>query len=118
MILEETYTLSNGAVAVIEDTWTADRGYSFSRAELFGSAGTISEDTNLRGAMALRGNFGFDSPLSLVPKREARSLVVDHLVNAIRGDAEPVATVDDGRANLAACLAFYAAARSGASVRI
>src|SRR5581483_11345503 len=74
-----TYTLANGAVALIEDTWTADRGAGFSRTELFGSGGTISEDSNLRGAVALRGSFGFDGALSFEPRRESRSLVVDHL---------------------------------------
>jgi predicted dehydrogenase len=113
-----TYTMANGAVAVIEDTWTADRGYGFSRSELFGSAGTITEDSNLRGTIALRGNFGFDGALSLEPKREPRSLVVDHLAAVIRGEVAPAATVADGRANLAACLAFYQAARSGRSIRL
>jgi predicted dehydrogenase len=113
-----TYTMSNGAVLVIEDTWTADRGFGFSRTELFGSAGTITEDTNLRGTIALRGDFGFDGALSLEPKREPRSLVVDRLADVIRGEIAPAATVEDGRANLAACLAFYEAARSGANVRI
>jgi predicted dehydrogenase len=113
-----TYTLSNGAVALIEDTWTSDRGYGFSRSELFGSAGTITEDSNLRGTIALRGNFGFEGALSLEPKREPRSLVVDHLVAVIRDEVAPAATVADGRANLAACLAFYQAARSGTSVQI
>jgi predicted dehydrogenase len=113
-----TYTLSSGAVAVIEDTWTADRGYGFSRTELFGSAGTITEDTNLRGTVALRGDFGFDGALSIEPKREPRSPVVDHLLAVIGDQIAPAATVEDGRANLAACLAFYEAARSGASVQI
>ena len=113
-----TYTLSNGAVAVIEDTWTADRGYGFSRSELFGSAGTITEDSNLRGTIALRGNFGFDGALNVEPKRESRSLVVDHLAAMISGEIAPAATVADGRANLAACLAFYEAAQSGANVQI
>jgi predicted dehydrogenase len=113
-----TYTMANSAVAVIEDTWTADRGYGFSRSELFGSAGTITEDSNLRGTIALRGNFGFDGALNLEPKRESRSLVVDHLVTVIRGEAAPAASVADGRANLAACLAFYEAARSGTSIQL
>jgi len=113
-----TYTMANGAIALIEDTWTADRGFGFSRSELFGSAGTIGEDSNLRGAVALRGDFGFEGALSLEPKREARSLVVDHLLDAVRGQVAPAATVEDGRANLAACLAFYEAARTGSSVRI
>jgi predicted dehydrogenase len=101
-----TYTMANGAVALIEDTWTADRGAGFSRTELFGSGGTISEDSNLRGAVS------FDL------KRESRSLVVDHLASVIRGEIAPAATAVDGRANLAACLAFYAAARSGSRVQI
>jgi predicted dehydrogenase len=113
-----TYTMDDGAVAVIEDTWTADRGYGFSRSELFGSAGTISEDSNLRGAVALRGDFGLDGPLTLDLRRESRSLVVDHLVAVIRDEVAPAATIADGRANLAACLAFYEAAQSRASVQI
>jgi predicted dehydrogenase len=113
-----TYTMDDGAVAVIEDSWTADRGYGFSRSELFGSAGTITEDANLRGAVALRGDFGLDGPLTLDLRREPRSLVVDHVAAVVRGEAAPAATVDDGRANLAACLAFYEAAREGKRVEI
>jgi predicted dehydrogenase len=113
-----TYTMDDGAIALIEDTWTADRGYGFSRSELFGSAGTITEDSNLRGAVALRGDFGLDGPLTLDLRREPRSLVVDHVAAVARGETAPAATIDDGRANLAACLAFYAAAREGKSVTI
>jgi predicted dehydrogenase len=113
-----TYTFASGAVAVIEDTWTAERGFGFSRTEVVGSAGSIAEDTNLRGMVALRGNFGFDGALNLEPKREPRSLVVDHLAAVIHGETAPAATVADGRANLAACLAFYEAARSGASKQL
>jgi predicted dehydrogenase len=113
-----TFTLANGAVALIEDTWTADRGFGFSRFELFGSAGTITEDSNLRGAVALRGNFGLGGPVSLEPQRASRSLVVDHLAAVIRGEAAPAATAADGRANLAACLAFYQAAQRHAAVEI
>jgi predicted dehydrogenase len=113
-----TYTMDDGAVALIEDTWTADRGYGFSRSELFGSAGTISEDSNLRGAVSVRGNFGLEGALSLDLRRESRSLVVDHAAAVVRGETAPAATVDDGRANLAACLAFYEAAREGKSVEI
>jgi predicted dehydrogenase len=113
-----TYTMDDGAVALVEDTWTADRGFGFSRSELFGSAGTISEDSNLRGAVALRGDFGLEGALSLDLRRESRSLVVDHMAAVARGEAEPAATVEDGRANLAACLAFYESAREGKSVEI
>ena len=113
-----TYTMDDGAVALIEDTWTADRGYGFSRSELFGSAGTISEDSNLRGAVALRGDFGLEGALVLDLRRDSRSLVIDHMAAVVRGEIAPAATVDDGRANLAACLAFYEAARTGASVMI
>jgi predicted dehydrogenase len=113
-----TYTMDDGAIALIEDTWTADRGYGFSRSELFGSAGTITEDSNLRGAVALRGDFGLEGPLSLDLRREPRSLVVDHVAAVARGEIAPAATVDDGRANLAACLAFYQSAREGKSAAI
>ena len=38
--------------------------------------------------------------------------MIAHLIEAIRSDGETLYTVEDDYANLAACLAFYEAARS------
>jgi predicted dehydrogenase len=113
-----TVTLANGAVAVIEDTWTADRGYSFSRSEFVGSAGAIADVSGAGDRVALRGDFGFDDWVVVGPPREQRVTAVDHLAACIRDEIAPLATVEDGRANLAACLAFYEAAREGKSIHL
>ncbi|MFL5806210.1 MAG: Gfo/Idh/MocA family protein [Roseiflexaceae bacterium] len=113
-----TFTLANGAIAVIEDTWTADRGYGFSRSEVVGSAGAIIDEPGAGGRVALRGDFGFDDWLSVGPPRDQRVTPIEHLAACIREECAPLATVEDGRANLAACLAFYDAARAGASVQL
>lgn len=112
-----TFTLTNGAVASIEDTWTADRGYGFSRSEFIGTRGAILDDTAAWGKLALRGDFGFDGWVA-VERAPAGEAVVDHVAAVVRGEREPLATVADGRANLAACLAFYEAARNGTTVRL
>ncbi len=99
------FTFANGAVAVIEDTWTSDRGYGLYRNELIGSAGAIVEESG--GRLALRGAFGFDDWVVAAPARGPHQSAIEHVAACIRGEAEPLATVEDGRANLAACLAFY-----------
>jgi hypothetical protein len=45
-------------------------------------------------------------------------LVVDHVAAVVRGEIAPAATVEDGRANLAACLGFYQAAKTGTIKRL
>jgi predicted dehydrogenase len=110
--------MANGAIAVIEDTWTADRGFWFNRTELFGTAGAIIDDTTRSGKIALRGNFGFDTWVDLAARSAAQPTPIDHMVDIVRGESAPVATIDDARANLAACLAFYQAARAGTRVEI
>jgi predicted dehydrogenase len=108
-----TYTFANGAVALIEDTWAAERGSGFSRQEIIGSAGAIAEDTSAWGRVAARGNFGYEGWVAMEPNRAPSQPVVDHLADCIHGDATPAATFEDGRANLAACFAFYEAAKAG-----
>jgi predicted dehydrogenase len=113
-----TFTLANSATAVIEDTWTADRGYGFGRSEIVGSAGAIADAPGAGDRVALRGDFGFDDWVVVGPPRGPRVTPVEHLAACIREECAPLATVEDGRASLAACLAFYDAARAGASVQL
>lgn len=112
------FTLANGAVALLEDTWSADRGSGFSRQEIIGSAGTIAEDTTAWGRTAVRGNFGYEGWLALEPVTAEAQSVVDHLADCVRGEATPLATLKDGRANIAACFAFYEAAKTGKRVSL
>lgn len=113
-----TYTLSNGAIAIVEDTWTAEQGFFFSRSEFVGSAGAILDETQTTGRIVVRGDFGFDAWMALEQQRSAAGTVLDHMLACIRETCVPIATAEDARANLAACLAFYQAARSGAVVRL
>jgi predicted dehydrogenase len=112
-----TYTLANGAVATIEDTWIADRGFGLLRQEIVGSRGVIMDDGVGGwggGRMHLRGDFGYEGWVSVDTLRAPQSTAIEHIADCIRGDAEPVATVEDGKTNLLACLAFYRAAAAGA----
>jgi predicted dehydrogenase len=43
---------------------------------------------------------------------------VEHLIDCLESGQTPLATVSDSRATLAACLAFYAAAKSGSAVSL
>jgi predicted dehydrogenase len=113
-----TFTLENGVTALIEDTWTSDRGYGFSRREIIGSTGAICEDSSSWGRVTVRGDFGHEGWVALEPLRSSHTSAIEHLIAHLRGEVAPVATAEDGRANLAACLAFYEAARSGKTVTL
>jgi predicted dehydrogenase len=112
-----TFTFANGAVALIEDTWTADRGYGFVRNEIIGSAGAICDDRGPWGRVAVRGDFGHEGWLGIQPFTTTGG-TIEHVVAAVRGEAEWAASAADGRSNLAACLAFYEAARTGRTVTL
>ena len=63
------FTFANGAVALVEDTWTADRGYGFHRNEIIGTAGALCDDKGPWGRIAARGQFGYDGWVGLEPAR-------------------------------------------------
>ncbi|MFO7168483.1 MAG: Gfo/Idh/MocA family oxidoreductase [Chloroflexota bacterium] len=111
------FTFANGAVALIEDTWTADRGFGFQRSEVIGSAGTICDDKGPWGRIAARGAFGYDGWVGLEPAKDQGG-VMAHMAAVVRGESAPIVSAADGRANLAACLAFYEAARTGKTVKL
>jgi predicted dehydrogenase len=100
------FEFPNGRSAVIEDTWAADRGKSFSRSEILGTAGAICEDSAISGRVQVRGDFGHEGWIALEPVRGPMA-VVEHLAAVIAGEIEPIATVQDARANLDGCIAFY-----------
>ncbi len=105
-----TLTMRGGGVALIEDTWTADPGMFFTRSELVGTGGAILDDSRTTGRLAVRGDFGFPGWTQLEALPAAQGALLDHLAACVRGESAPVATVEDARANLAACLEFYRAA--------
>jgi predicted dehydrogenase len=101
-----TFAFPGGRVASFEDTWTADRGKGFSRNEIIGTAGAICDDSSMWGRVALRGDFGHEGVVAVEPARASQT-TIDHIAAAIRGEAAMIANVEDARANLAGCIAFY-----------
>ena len=115
-----TFNFPDGQIAQIEDTWTADRGAFFNRSELVGTAGALCDDTSTSGRIQAHGSFakeGIDGWLALEPLRGSMP-TMEHFASVVRGDKPDLVTVQDARANLAACLAFYEAARTGTTVNI
>lgn len=112
-----TFELDCGAVAVIEDTWTAERGFGMNRSEYIGSAGAIVDETGVTGRLLLRGDFGFGDWIALEQQRPAHGAMVEHLAACVRQTVAPISDAEAGRANLAACLAFYQAAQRGGAAR-
>lgn len=111
-----TVAFAGGSRAILEDTWTATNGLFQQSSTLVGTEGAVRFD-GIRGRMLLVGQLA--SPFSgwveaPPPARYADG--VDYWLALMRGQAEPVATVEDAWRNLAACLAFYEAARSGQTV--
>lgn len=109
-----TVTFEGGAVATIEDTWHRPGAAFRTATTLVGTEGALAQDS-IGGWRALAGVFpAFDGWVQVRPDA-GQSDGLDHLVALCHGEAEPIATVEDAKRNLAACLAFYEAASTGAT---
>lgn len=113
---------SRGLVATVEVTWTAPPSGGLNQLQVVGTEGQIVVDQTLTGRVNVSGKF--DGPAGsgwhsfAPPWRSNSGAAIEHVLDCIAGGATPLATVRDARANLAACLAFYEAARSGRSVTL
>ncbi|HEU5318591.1 MAG TPA: Gfo/Idh/MocA family oxidoreductase [Chloroflexota bacterium] len=110
-----------GLVATIEVTWTAPASGGLSQTQIVGTEGQIVYDPTVTGRVAVSGKF--DGPAgggwtSFAPPWRGGATPLDHVLDVIEGKAQPAATVADARANVAACLAFYEAARTGRTVSL
>ncbi len=106
-----TLTFDNGFVATLEVTWSSGPQSGMHAFHLVGTEGQIATD-GISGKLAVRGNFAPWQGWVLSENAASASgnsvaAMVDH---ALLGAPLP-ATVEDGRRNLAVCLAFYEAAR-------
>jgi predicted dehydrogenase len=110
-----------GAVATVEVTWTARSGAGLSLLQYVGTEGQIVHDQTLTGKVSVVGNFetpaGGGWTTFPAPARRGAN-AVDHLIECIESGREPAATIEDSRRNLAVCLAFYEAARTGKAVTL
>jgi predicted dehydrogenase len=117
----EDYGIANavfegGAIATIEDTWHRPGSAFRTAVTMVGTEGGLLQDST-SGKLSLSGSFPpFQGWVQVTPEA-AHADGLDHLVAVLRGEAEPVATVDDAWRNLATCLAFYEAAEKGAAVK-
>ena len=106
-----TLTFDNGVVATLEVTWSSGPQSGMHAFQLVGTEGQIATD-GISGKLAVRGNFAPWQGWVLSDNTRSQSdssigLMVDHVQH---GTPLP-ATVEDGRQNLAVCLAFYEGAR-------
>ncbi len=110
-------TFTNGVVVTLEVTWSSGPQSGFHAFQLVGTAGQIVTD-GVSGKVAVRGEFspwrGWVLSEALPGHGDAFSAMVEHL----RTGKPLPAGAQDGRENLAVCLAFYEAARTGRAVRL
>ncbi len=106
---------ANGAHASVEVTWTGQPGASVHRIELIGTEGTLIWDPSVSGRILIAGK---NEPAGWLatPIPQPTGTASGYL-KALQTDALP-ASIDDAIANLAACEAFYRAARTGSTVRL
>jgi predicted dehydrogenase len=110
-----------GLVATIEVTWTAPASGGLSQTQIVGTEGQIVYDPTVTGRVSVSGKF--ESPagsgwVTFPPPWRGGGQPLDHVLDVVEGKAKPAATVDDARANVAVCLAFYEAARSGKTITL
>lgn len=110
-----TVRFEGGAIATIEDTWHAPLGSFRTASSLVGTEGALLLDSTT-GKATVSGKFPPFTGWVQIPPPAAHVDGVDHFAALVRGEAEPVATIDDAWRNLAACLAFYEAAGTGRAV--
>jgi predicted dehydrogenase len=111
---------SNGVVATVEVTWTIERGGFATAFHLVADNGHLLVDSPSGLEPSIRRvQYDVETPgwqNETMPS--GRGSLTTHMLDVIRGKAEPLATVDDSRATLAACLAFYQAAREQRTVEL
>jgi predicted dehydrogenase len=122
-----TLNFTNGAVATVESTWLADFPATNTGLHFTGSGGQLFEGANTKGLMFNQEQerqvrlFDYGDQIlgwqeiELPP--EAGGLTA-HMLRVLRSEEQPVATAQDARAALEACLAFYDSAKSGQTVKL
>jgi predicted dehydrogenase len=109
-------TFNNGVLATIEVTWLAPKQAGRSYWTIIGTEGAIAHDS-LTGRFSIAGNFPpFNGWTQTALGGSASADLLGHFAACVRGEATPIATVEDAWRNLAVCRAFYEAAEQHASV--
>ena len=104
-----------GQVGVLEVSWTATVGGSYEAFHVVGTEGQAVSDPTTTGRVAVTGRFEVPGWFQVDAGPQSYSLL-PHLIDALERDVPAIAGVEDARHNLAACLAFYEAVRTGRTV--
>ena len=106
-----------GQVATVEVTWHGPAGGGYNAFQVVGTEGQIVWDMSTSGKIAVCGKFDVPGWLLVNPLGRVGS-ALDHLVECLDAGRKLAADELDARANLAACLAFYQAAKRRAAVEL
>lgn len=120
-----TMVFKNGVIATIEVTWHIEGPGMVLAFQLVGSSGEVLSESTIRGPEfkmtneIRRTQFGAGSPgWEPVELPASRGGLTTHMLAVLRGEAEPITNEDESRSTLAACLAFYQAAKEHRSVEL
>jgi len=125
-----TFTTDRGVIATLEASWTINaprasgpspKQNSVVRLEVVGSRGEIIEQwfrAPGRAVLAAGASDWVFERQSEEPFALAAPLPLDHLIDCLEHDRQPVATIQDARRSLAAALGAYDSARTGGPIRL
>jgi predicted dehydrogenase len=125
-----TFTTASGVIATLEASWTINaprksgpspKQNSVVRLEVVGSRGEIVEQwfrAPGRAVLAAGASDWVFERQSEEPFALAAPSPLDHLIDCLEHDRQPVATIQDARRSLVAALAPYESARTGGPIRL
>jgi predicted dehydrogenase len=122
-----TLVFKNKVVATLEVTWTVEPSGSTTGFQLVGTGGQLMVETVQKGTMLAMQpesqlkRIDYSDPIlgwQAVDLPQEQGGLVSHMLQVLRGEVKPIADQNDARATLAACLAFYEAAKGSKVVTL
>jgi predicted dehydrogenase len=125
-----TFTFASGVIATLEASWTINaprktgpspKQNAVVRLELVGTRGEIIDQWNRvpgRAVLAAGAQDWMFERQSEEPFAPAAPFPLNHLIDCLDNNQQPVATIHDARESLVVALAAYESARTGRAVRL
>ena len=125
-----TFTFANGIIATLEAAWTicaprksgpSPKQNSVVRLEIVGARGEIVDQwfrAPGRGVLAAGASDWVFERQSERPFAPAAPFPLNHLIECLENNTQPIATIEDARASFAAAMAAYESARLRRPVRV